>query len=74
MQNGDMKMSEPVKVKWGVSYTMNLGNFQSLRVEFGVEDFARDGETAKEGSDRVYKFVETELMKKIKEAQKELDN
>lgn len=67
-------MSEPVKVKWGVSYTMNLGNFQSLKVEFGVEDFARDGETAVAASGRVYKFVETELMKKIKEAKKELED
>lgn len=68
-----INMSDPVKGRWGLMYTMNLGNFQSLKVEFSLEDSAREGETAKQMSDRVYQFVETELMKKIKEAQKELE-
>lgn len=66
-------MSEPVKTRWSLMYTMNLGNFQSLKLECSIEDSARSGETAQEASDRVYKFVEAELVKKIKEAKKELD-
>ncbi len=66
-------MSEPVKGRWGLMYTMNLGNFQSLKVEFSLEDSARNDETAKQMSDRVYKFVEQELTNKIKEAKKELE-
>jgi hypothetical protein len=54
-------------------YTMNLGNFQSLKLECAVEDSARSDETAQQLSDRVYKFVESELVRKIKEAKKELD-
>jgi hypothetical protein len=73
MQNGDMKMSESVKARWSLMYTMNLGNFQSLKLECAVEDSARSDETAQQLSDRVYKFVETELVRKIKEAKKELD-
>lgn len=67
-------MSEATRVQWALGYTLNIGNFQSIRIDCQVADSLHDGETAKEGSDRVYKFVETELIKKIKEAQKELDN
>lgn len=66
-------MSEPTRVRWALGYTMNVGNFQSIRVDVDVEDSAKADETAQAASDRVYKFVEAELVKKIKEAKKELD-
>lgn len=66
-------MSEPAKVKWTISYTMNLGNFQSLKLDCGVEDFAREEESVEAASNRVYKFVETQLIKKVAEAKKELN-
>lgn len=66
-------MSEPVRAKWSLMFTMNLGNFQSLKVECSVEDSAHKDETAKELSDRVYNFVERELAQKVKEARRELD-
>jgi hypothetical protein len=60
------------KVNVLLGYTMNLGNFQSLRIDIGVEDQVRDGENVQEGFDRVYKFVEEQLGQKLQEAKSEI--
>lgn len=67
-------MSEPTRVQWSLGYTLNVGNFQSIRIDCQVSDSAHEGESASEASSRVYKFVENELVRKIKEAKKELEN
>ena len=63
---------EPTKVQWSIGYTLNTGNFQSRRLDCQVEDFVREGETTKAASDRVYSFVEEQLIEKLKEAKEEL--
>jgi hypothetical protein len=63
--------NEPTKVNVTLGYTLNLGNFQSLRLDLGVVDSARNGETADQAFERVYKFVEDKLTDKIREAQEE---
>jgi hypothetical protein len=63
---------EPTKVQWSLGYTLNTGNFQSLRLDCQVTDFVRDGETTKAASDRVYAFVEQQLVEKLQEAREEL--
>ena len=63
---------ETTKVTWTLGYTLNTGNFQSLRLDFSVEDFVRDEETTLDASDRVYSFVEQGLVKKLNEAKEEL--
>jgi hypothetical protein len=63
---------ESTKVSWSLGFTLNTGNFQSLRLDCQIEDFVRDGESTKEASDRVYKFVEGQLSEKISEAREEL--
>ena len=63
---------EPTNVQWSLWYTLNTGNFQSLRIDCQVADYVRDGESTKEASDRVYTFVEQELVNKLNEAKKEL--
>jgi hypothetical protein len=55
-----------------LGYTLNLGNFQSLRVDLGCTDFVRDGENHEDAMERVYKFVETKVVEKIEDAKKEL--
>ena len=60
------------KVNVALGYTMNLGNFQSLRIDLGIEDQIRDGENVQDGFDRVYAFVEQQLGAKIREAQSEI--
>ena len=63
--------NEPTKVSVTLGYTLNLGNFQSLRLDLGVVDSSRNGETVDQSFERVYKFVEDKLTSKILEAQSE---
>jgi len=66
--------NENTKVSVTLGYTLNLGNFQSLRLDLGVVDSKRDSENTEQAFDRVYKFVEDKLTEKIQEAQSEADN
>ena len=60
------------KVNVTLGYTLNLGNFQSLRVDLGVVDFVREGETTNDAMNRVYDFVEAKVVEKVQEAKQEL--
>lgn len=50
-----------------------MGNFESLRVDIGIEDSVRSGDTVASTFDRVYKFVEDKLMEKVNEVEAELN-
>lgn len=63
--------NDSTKVSVTLGYTLNLGNFQSLRLDLGVVDSKRDGENTDQAFERVYKFVEDKLTSKIREAQEE---
>jgi len=63
---------EETKVSITLGYTINLGNFQSLRLDLGVVDSKRDGENVDQAFERVYKFVEDKLTDKINEAKAEI--
>jgi hypothetical protein len=65
--------NETTKVKIGLGYTLNLGNFQSLRIDLEVQDNKREGETTSEAFERVYAFVEAKLQEKVNEAQGEIE-
>jgi hypothetical protein len=65
--------NESTKVSVTLGYTLNLGNFQSLRLDLGVVDSSRNGETVDQSFERVYKFVEDKLTAKILEAQSEAE-
>jgi len=65
--------NEDTKVSVTIGYTLNLGNFQSLRLDLGVVDSRRSGETPDQAFERVYKFVEDKLAAKIAEAKVELE-
>lgn len=67
MENNETKVSVTL------GYTLNLGNFQSLRVDLGIVDHTRNDETTKQAMDRVYGFVESELISKVKEAKDSLE-
>jgi hypothetical protein len=64
--------NEDTKVSVTLGYTLNLGNFQSLRLDLGIVDNKRDGENTNDAFERVYKFVEDKLTEKIAEAKAEL--
>jgi hypothetical protein len=66
--------NENTKVKVALGYTLNLGNFQSLRIDLEVSDNKRDAETTNEAFERVYEFVENKLAEKVKEASAEIES
>jgi hypothetical protein len=51
-----------------------LGNYESLKIGIGIEDFQRAGETVDEATNRVYTFVEKKLMEKVNEIEEELNS
>lgn len=66
--------NESTKVTVSLGYTLNLGNFQSLRIDLSVSDNKRDGENITDAFERVYAFVEAKLAEKVKESVDEADN
>jgi hypothetical protein len=64
--------NDNTKVSVTLGYTLNLGNFQSLRLDLGIVDSKREGENVDEAFGRVYKFVEDKLTEKIQEAKSEI--
>jgi hypothetical protein len=64
--------NEKTKVSVSLGYTLNVGNFQSLRIDIGIEDQVRVDEHVQDGFDRVYGFVEQQLIAKINEAKSEI--
>ena len=65
--------NEETKVSVTLGYTLNLGNFQSLRLDLGVVENRKNGETVDQAFERVYKFVEDKLTEKINEAKSEIN-
>jgi hypothetical protein len=60
------------KVKVDLSFTRNLGNFESIKIGIGIEDDVRAGENVDTATERVYKFVEEKLIQKTQEVEAEL--
>jgi hypothetical protein len=60
------------RVKVDLSFTRNLGNYESIKIGIGVEDDIRQGETVDIATERVYKFVEDKLIQKTQEIEEEL--
>lgn len=66
--------NEDTKVRVALGYTLNLGNFQSLRIDVEVSDNKREGENTDQAFERVYAFVEDKLSSKVNEASQEIEN
>jgi len=60
------------RVKVDLSFTRNLGNYESIKIGVGVEDDVRQGETVDAATERVYTFVENKLIQKTEEVEEEL--
>jgi hypothetical protein len=45
------------RVKVDLSFTRNLGNYESIKIGVGVEDDLRSGESVYAATERDYKFV-----------------
>ena len=62
------------RVKVDLSFTRNLGNYESIKINVGVEDDVRKGENVETATERVYAFVENKLIEKTREVEKELNS
>ena len=60
------------KVKVDLSFTRNLGNYESIKIGVGIEDDVRQGETVDAATERVYAFVESKLIEKTQEVEEEI--
>ena len=60
------------RVKVDLSFTRNLGNYESIKIGIGIEDDVRQGETVDAATERVYGFVESKLIQKTQEVEEEL--
>ena len=67
-----MKKMNQTNVKVELHFTRNLGNFESVRIGLGIEDWVRDGENTSSATDRIYKFVEEKLIEKVNEIESEI--
>ena len=72
MKEAVVEEKKETKVSVTLGYTLNLGNFQSLRVDLGVVDNVRDGENTDQAMNRVYDFIEAKVVEKVNEAKQEL--
>lgn len=60
------------KVTVALGYTRNMGNFESLRVDIGLEVSGRGNPTVT--FDKAYGWTEKKLMEKVSEVEEELKN
>jgi hypothetical protein len=65
-------MSADTKVSVDLSFTRNLGNYESIKINIGVQDIVRQGETVDTATERIYAFVENKLIEKTSEVEAEL--
>jgi hypothetical protein len=60
-------------VKVGLKFVRNLGNYESIHIDLGVEDYVRNEETVSQAMDRVYQFVETQLIDRVQEIEADIN-
>lgn len=63
-------LGEGDKVGASFGVTLNMGDYQSLRIEFWAESVKREGETSRQAFNRVYEICEREANTKAAEYRK----
>lgn len=65
-ENQTPKTRSVSRVKVNLSYKVNMGNFESLGLEFGAEADAQEGETTRAALRRVLELISEELFTEVK--------
>lgn len=60
-------------VSYRARFTRNMGNFESLQLEIGVEDEPRGEEKFSEAYNRVKDFVESRLLNEIEALESDIN-
>lgn len=64
---------DPTRVKVGLKWVRNLGNYESIHIDIGVEDHVRDIDANTDVAvDRVYDFVLSKLIEKVTKIEEDL--
>lgn len=64
--------NQETRVRFGLKYTKNLGNYESISVDVSVDDYVKTGEKTSEAYKRISDFVEARLEEKLLEIQRDL--
>jgi len=67
-----MMTQETTRVRVGLKFVKNLGNYESIHVDVGIEDYVREKETVDAAFERVYEYVENKLVEKVREIEEDL--
>ena len=59
-------------VSYRARFTRNMGNFESLQLEIGVEDEPRGEEKFSEAYNRVKDFVESRLLDEVEQLENDI--
>lgn len=59
-------------VKYSAGFTRNMGDFESLRIDIGVEDEPRGDEKVSEAYNRVKDFVESRLLDEVRDLEEQI--
>lgn len=62
----------PTRVRVGLKFVRNLGNYENIHVDVGIEDSVRQNENVSQAMDRVYEFVEQQLIQRVQEIEADL--
>lgn len=63
----------PTRVKVGLRFLRNLGNYETIAIEVGIEDSVRNGENVSQAMDRVYSFVEEQLVQRVQDIEADIN-
>lgn len=61
------------RVSVSLGFTKNMGDFESLRVDVGLESDKMDGESTTEAYRRVKEFVKAALLEAVNETVSEIE-
>ena len=68
-QSKQVQENQTTRVKVGLKFVKNLGNYESIHIDLGVEDYVRENENVDEAMNRVYNYVESKLLEKAKDVE-----
>lgn len=60
----------PARVTVRMGYTVNMGDYETLRIDFGIEDDVKADEKSGECFNRLYDWTERRLAAEIDKARK----
>jgi hypothetical protein len=64
---------DPTKVRVELKWVRNLGNYESIHIDIGVEDHVRDIDANTDVAvDRIYDFVLSKLIEKVTKIEEDL--